>query len=272
MAMGLKTKLAALLVIGFVLASMPGLCADVPLFGVIGDTRIGETESVYIKFLQRMESEGISLIFVTGDVINNPGSEGQWNRFFELNGSNMTIHIAPGNHDFNNYRSLNVYRSLLKRPPYYAFSLGDTQFIVLCTELPEEAGRIMGKQLEWLKEELKEPFGFRIAFLHRPVFASAFGRGYGLDRFPGERDALHETLRSSGVNVVFAGHEHLYFRTGKDGVIYVTTGGGGAKLIAFTEENGGFFHYVVAKRQNEGYLFTVFDMNGSARDSFSIRK
>jgi acid phosphatase type 7 len=261
-----------IIVLLFVLLPLAAWADDYTPFGIIGDTRIGFSESVYMKFLDRTEKAGINLLFVTGDVIDRPGNEDQWKRFWDLTGKKRTVHIAAGNHDINTPRSLKVYRQYVDKPPYYAFSAGDTQFIVLCTDLPDEISKVTGKQLEWLKGELQKPFRFRIVFLHKPVFPSAFGRGHDLDRYPAERDQLHELFKAAEVNVVVAGHEHLYHRSEKDGVVQVITGGGGAPLLAFNEENGGFFHYILAKRRNEGYVFTVYDMTGTIKDEFSIKK
>jgi 3',5'-cyclic AMP phosphodiesterase CpdA len=241
-------------------------------FAVISDTHLGQTETVFITFLKAFDAQDINLLFHTGDAIYNPGSDAQWKKFFELVGPDRTIHIAPGNHDINDRRSLTAFERNVRERPYHSVSLGDTQFILLCTEFPDEAARIAGKQLEWLRDELEKPFRFRFIFLHRPLFPTAFGKGYCLDRYPEDRDGLHRLFVKAGVSVVFAGHEHLYKRIAKDGITYVTGGGAGAQLIAFTEESGGFHHYIVAKRRNEGYLFSVCDLRGNTRDEFSINK
>lgn len=239
-------------------------------FGAIGDTRIGVHETIYNLFLKRMEKEGIHLIFHTGDVINKPGDDEEWKKFLDLSRNKGTIHIAPGNHDINNYRSLEKYKQYIQKPPYYSFSIKDTQFILLCTEMPDAIGKITGTQLEWLKKELQKPFQYRFVFLHKPPFPSPFGNRYGLDRFPEERDILHELFVAYQVNLVFAGHEHLYNRKERDGITYVITGGGGAPLLTFQEEFGGFFHYIIAKRLNGGYVFSVHTMDGIIKDEFKI--
>jgi hypothetical protein len=248
-----------------------GASEQCSVFAIIGDTRIGLTETVYGKFLSRMDSEKLCFFVIVGDVIDKPGNEKEWRLFKEITGPNRKFHIAPGNHDINNTRTAGVYRQQIERPPYYAFSKGDSQFIILFSEMPGSEGKIAGKQFFWLQEELRKPFRHRFVFIHRPPFPSTFGKSYGLDRFKIERDALHRLFVDAKVRVVFAGHEHLYNRSEQDGIIYVITGGGGARLLTFNEEYGGFYHYVLAKKANEGYLFTVFDIAGNERDQFSIK-
>jgi hypothetical protein len=52
---------------------------------------------------------------------------------------------------------------------------------------------------------------------------------------------------------------------------FVTTGRGGARLLAFNDKSGGFCHYIIAKRENGGYIFSVYDMKAYLRDRFSIK-
>lgn len=268
-----KTPLFALLLLLIIIPIMPLHAGDeYPQFAVIGDTKIGTVESVYIKFLHNIEQDKTNLIFFVGDVIDRPGNPDEWKRFLSLTGPDRTFHIAPGNHDINNYKSLKVFKQYIGKPVYYSFYIDGTQFIILCTDLPDEISRVTGKQLEWLKAELEKPFTFRFVFLHKPLFPTTFGRGFGLDKYPAKRDLLHNMFVKAHVAAVFSGHEHLYHRGEKEGVQYVITGGGGSRLLALTEEQGGFFHYIVAKRLNEGYLFTVYDLDGHEKDHFSINR
>jgi len=267
-----RAWLFILLLLCMIIAPHPGISADYPSFGIIGDTKIGVTEAVYKRFLNKSAQEGADLIFIVGDVIDRPGAVKEWERFLELTGATRTFHIAPGNHDINSARSLKVYEKIIKKPLYYAFAVNDIQFIILCTEIPGETSKVTGKQLEWLKSILEEPFAQRIVFLHKPLFPTSFGRRYDLDRYPADRDVLHGMFVKHNVKLVFAGHEHLYNRREKDGITYVIAGGGGARLLTFDEEHGGFFHYIVAKRGEEGYIFNVYDINNALRDTFYLKQ
>jgi len=276
LAINMKTRhfFGFLRILSILVFALPfaGACDEYPSFAIIGDLRLGFNESIYTKFLSQIDSEGINLFIIVGDVINEPGNEDEWKRFFDLTGNQKKVHIAPGNHDVNNYKSLKIYKKYIENPPYHSFSSGDTQFVVLSSEMPDSEAKIIGKQLSWLKGELEKPFLFRIVFIHRPLFSTVFGKNYSLDRFIKERDMLHELFVKYGVSAVFSGHEHLYGRIEKDGITYIITGGGGAPLHRFNEESGGFFHYIVAKRNENGYVFSVFDIYGNKRDTFSIKK
>ncbi|MCX7856631.1 MAG: metallophosphoesterase [Deltaproteobacteria bacterium] len=241
-------------------------------FGVIGDTSIGQNEKVFVHFVAHLRKMGIKTFFHTGDVIHKPGSEAQWDRFLEIVGEEMEFHISLGNHDVNSAKSLMVYRNRIKKPPYYSFESGDAIFLILCTELPKEEAKIAGTQKSWLVEKLKKNYNYKFVFLHRPLFPTIFGKSFCLDRFPEERDSLHKLFSENGITCVFSGHEHIYNRTKRDGVTYLTTGGGGSRLLVPVEEYGGFHHYLLAKRSKDGYIFSVFDLKGRIRDEFMIKK
>ncbi len=137
------------------------------------------------------------------------------------------------------------------------------------TELPGQRARIVGEQLAWLETELQRPFRYKFVFLHEPLFPAVYL--HGLDRHKEARDRLHRLFVQTGVSLVVAGHDHLYDRRVRDGITYVIAGGGGGQL-AFFVNNGNFYHYIVATRGNDGYSFTVRDIEGNTRDQFFISK
>jgi predicted phosphodiesterase len=249
----------------------PCPAADDGSFGLIGDTR-GKTETLYAAFIQHLEKSGIQTVVHLGDVIDKPDAAEQWEKFLKVTGNGVTLHIAPGNHDIDNVDSLARYEKMCGKENYYSTSRNDTLFLFLNSELPGQTAKITGQQFEWLEKQLSRNFKYKFVFLHRPVYPSTFGRGRGLDRYPTDRDRLHQLFVKYGVEVVIAGHEHLYNRSEKDGVDYVITGGGGAPLYNSTEDNGCFLHYILAKKTNEGYFFSVVDFKGNNRDEFSVKR
>ncbi len=256
-----------------VLSLVSSLAAQDGSFAIIGDTRIGSRTSMptYLEMLRQIEAAGVTTIVNVGDAIDSAGRQDQWELFLQTNAKERNVYVAPGNHDVDNRKSLQTFEQMLGRPPYYSVEANGALFVFLNSELPGETGRITGEQFKWLANELKKDVRHRFVFLHKPVFPSIYGTNRGLDRYREERDRLHALFVENRVSLVAAGHEHLYNRTTKDGITYVITGGGGAKLHVSSPAEGGFHHYVIAKKFNEGYLFTVRDINGNARDSFSIK-
>ena len=263
--------LAALLIFSFLLPAGT-LLAEPGDFAVIGDTTIGRSDTVFKTFLRTLDRERVTDFILVGNAIEKPGSEEELKQLLALTGPDKNIHIAPGNHDFFNFKSYKSYRKIIDKAPYHSFSIDDAQFIILCAVLPDEMNQITGEQLTWLREELKKPFKYRFVFIHTPLFPSPYGQEYGLSKRKEERDALHQLFVENKVNIVFSGHEHLYHRGEKDGVIYIITGGGGARLLTSREEYGGYFHYILAKKRQEGYVVTVSDLTTDSRkDEFFLK-
>jgi len=260
-------KVALLAVFFFVLFPLFAW-AELGTFAIVSDSHIGSADSVYPAFIRIAEERKIGVIFHAGDAIHNPGSKSQWRKFFEITGPDKTLHLAPGNHDIHGKHSLGVYLKFFPKP-YYSFSDGDTLFVILNTELPGEEGMITGEQFTWLAAELGKPFKYKFVFLHEPLFPLI--GGHGLDRHKEERDRLHNLFVKKHVALVVSGHDHLYLRREKDGIIYVIVAASGGNSRYFPKEND-FFRYVTATRKNAGYSFVVKDMEDGERDLFSVER
>lgn len=264
----LKTKTSIILVF-FLISLLPFLAlADISSFSIVSDTHVGAEDSVYADFIRVVEEKDIKTIIHVGDAIHTPGSIRQWERFFEITGSDRILHLAPGNHDIKDKRSMVVY---LKFFPdlYYSFFDGDTLFILLNTEIPGESGMIAGEQLLWLKRELEKPFKYKFVFLHRPLFP-VFS-GHGLDRFKEARDDLHRLFVKNGVSLVVSGHDHIYNRSVKDGILYIIAAGGGGQVhFPVLNNTRHLFRYIIATRKNGGYSFIVKDLEKGTGDEFNI--
>jgi 3',5'-cyclic AMP phosphodiesterase CpdA len=259
---------AVLCVAGLLLLLAPlSLRAQYASFAIVSDSHVGAPGSVYPEFIRNIEEEGTQMIVHTGDAINNPGNLSQWAQFFDITGSDKTLYLAPGNHDINGQKSLEVYVGFFGAP-YSSTSHGDTLLVFLNTELPGEEGRIAGEQLAWLSAELAKPFRYKLVFLHESLFPVI--HDHGLDRYAQERDNLHLLFVRSGVSLVAAGHDHVYDRSLRNGVTYVIVGRAGGK--AWPTKNGSSIRYITAKRTGDFYSFEVRDVNGKARNSFVVKR
>jgi acid phosphatase type 7 len=237
-------------------------------FALIGDSHIGRGSPVYAQFIKAVEMQKIKKIIHLGDAIDAPGSAAQWKLFFDTTGPDKILHLAPGNHDINGRRSFEVYQKFFPAS-YYSFADNDTLFLILNTELPGEESRIAGEQLAWVEGELTRTFRYKLVFMHEPLFGIL--PLHSLDRHPELRDRLHRLFVEGGVCLVFSAHDHAYKRSEKDGITYVISGGGGGYLMTFLGNNA-FYHYTVSARTQQGYSFTVTDMEGKVRDRFTVKR
>ena len=80
-------------------------------------------------------------------------------------------------------------------------------------------------QVNWLENSLRDSRAkWKVAALHHPIYSS--GKKHGSD--VKVRKTLEPLFKRYHVQVVFAGHDHVYERTKpQDGVQYFITGAGG---------------------------------------------
>jgi 3',5'-cyclic AMP phosphodiesterase CpdA len=254
---------------GLFLNQQPLLQPEYPPFAIISDTHVGARNSAYPAFINIMDGLKIETIIHTGDVINKPGSLRQWKKFFDTTGPEKILHVAPGNHDMRFKGSREVYRHFFPSQ-YYSFSSGDTLFVMLNTVLPRQRSRVTGRQLAWLRAELARGFRFKFVFLHEPLFPAL--PLHGLNVFKKSRDTLHRLFVENGVNVVVAGHNHIYRRSERDGVMYVVTANTGGKLfpVGLVSKKTNSFRYIVVTRIDGYYLLEVRGMRGEITDRFAV--
>ena len=189
-------------------------------------------------------------------------------------------------------------------PPFretvYSFDYGNVHFIALnahyfnvvkddSIKFPYEGSfhRITGRQLEWLKADLKKA-GQRLTFVysHLPFFPAGGHIGSSFDRYPDERDALWRLFEQHNVGIVFAGHEHIYARVKVDkgvnpnfrkGIFQVIAGGAGAptydqdfkipylkNVVKFARS----YNYALVTVDGNRFKMEAFDDYGKKIDEF----
>ncbi|MDD5679640.1 MAG: metallophosphoesterase [Candidatus Omnitrophica bacterium] len=96
----------------------------------------------------------------------------------------------------------------------------------------------------WLEEKLKEGQKYDHIFvvMHKPPCDPCQQEWYNVDNAPWAYQ-LRKLLAKYRVDMVFAGHKHMFKHQRFDGVDYITTGGGGM-LIEIPESEGGYLHYI----------------------------
>ena len=77
-----------------------------------------------------------------------------------------------------------------------------------------------------------------MVLIHRPLFPpkDSLKMGRAMDKYPLERDDLHQLFLKVKVKGVFAGDGHRYDRSEKDGILYLIYGGGGAPSLPLKRE------------------------------------
>jgi acid phosphatase type 7 len=224
--------------------SAPGTFSTAPAgedsrfsFAVVGDSGGGGKGQLAVAgLLERLKPD---FILHTGDVVYSDGEQRHYNRrFFSPYGElikNVPVFPGLGNHDVregNGAAFLENFRPPLGSPGstkrYYSFDWGDAHFVALDSELYfGDEGGSAEQQRAFLERDLAATGKrLKIAFLHRSPYGSSRHRG---DKRV--RADLEPLFARHGVDLVFAGRDHVYERMVPiRGVTYVVTGGGGRRL------------------------------------------
>lgn len=130
----------------------------------------------------------------------------------------VEFNAALGNHDDPNQRYYKPFNMGGER--YRTFKKGNIRFFVL------DSNYMDPDQVKWLEKELAASGSdWKIVYFHHPLYTTA-ARGPELEL----RKVLEPIFIKHGVDVVFAGHEHIYERIRPQSGIHYFTAGGAAKL------------------------------------------
>jgi len=133
------------------------------------------------------------------------GSPDNVNRFFP----------SLGNHDYltNNAQPYIDYFTLPNNERYYTFSWGSVDFFVLDSEGGWDSGNL-AEQWNWLQNAVVNSSGqWKVVYFHHPPYSSRYSH-----------TRMRLDYNSLNIDMVLAGHDHLYERLEIDGVTYMING------------------------------------------------
>ncbi|MGY5853170.1 MAG: metallophosphoesterase [Candidatus Thorarchaeota archaeon] len=234
-------------------------------------------------------------IIHTGDMVLVGGEPDQWSVFNDsiqsIISNNTPFYGVVGNHErwsdsnFTNYQDFFDYSDVIDQPGeselHYSFDSGNMHFIFLNTivEWDGEVFTCPETQMTWLEDEFSQNYEFIVVVLHNPAWSIRYNRPDRWAQAESIRNTFHALFVENGVDLVFTGHDHQYYRTIRDGIQYVVTGGGGAPLYDI-QTNGTVwqdgdiglreYHYCLASIDGELLNVEVFLMNGTVTDSFAL--
>jgi hypothetical protein len=193
-------------------------------FVAIGDMGTGEPPQYQVG--QRMfalyQKFPFPFVIMLGDNIYGGKSPAELKRKFEtpykpLLDAGVQFYASLGNHDDSNETFYKLFNMNEQR--YYTFTKGNVRFFSIDTDYLDP------KQLVWLEKELgNSGSDWKIAFFHHALYSSASFHGSAIET----RAVLEPLFVRFGVQVVFAGHDHVYERVKpQKGIYYFTEGASG---------------------------------------------
>jgi 3',5'-cyclic AMP phosphodiesterase CpdA len=276
----LVASLLALLIIGASApaaqrAALPGR-PDSVKFAVIGDNGTGDRPQFDIA--QQMTSARarfpFELVIMLGDNMYGRQQPQDFVDKFErpyaaLLQAGVSFHAALGNHDDPGSVSYKGFNMGGQR--YYSFARKHVRFIVV------DSNQLDPRQRAWIDgtlQQAEEPW--KICYFHHPLYSDAGRHGSDVSL----RVALEPLLTKGGVNVVFAGHDHVYERlTPQKGIAHFVAGSGGqlrrgdihpsAMTAAFYDQDQAF---MLVEIDNDQMFFQAVSRTGAIVDSGVIER
>ncbi|MDC3981104.1 metallophosphoesterase [Polyangium jinanense] len=207
-------------------------------FVAYGDSR--SDAAAHAAVARAIEAAPGDFFVHTGDMVQDGNNEAQWQEFFGIEGkllANRCIFVAVGNHELtapDPTGQVNFLRYFAatetdgrERPHLYgSFRWSNTRFFLL-----NAMDTWTGDEKEWLRAELASALDepglvHRIAVLHHGPFSSGYHGGNARLASQG----IIPMLRDNKVELVIAGHDHVYERGEGQGLKYIVSGGAGAPL------------------------------------------
>ena len=202
-------------------------------FLVIGDAGTGERQQheVAAQIVRYRAEFPFTFALMLGDNIYGQERPQDFAKKFEqpykpLLDAGVKFHAALGNHDDPNQRYYKPFNLDGKR--YRTFKEDNVRFFII------DSNYLDPEQVKWLEKELEESDSeWKIAYFHHPLYTTA-RRGPEVEL----RAILEPLFVKHGVDVVFAGHEHVYERFKPQKGIHHFLVGGAAKLRAGDTRRG----------------------------------
>ena len=245
-------------------------------FAAIGDNGNGERAQYEVG--QQMASVRAAfpfdLVIMLGDNMYGSQRPADYVKKFEhpyaaLLTAGVKFHASLGNHDRPEQINYKLYNMNGQR--YYSYVRNNVRFFALDTTLMDV------KQREWLEVSLRDAReDWKVCYFHHPLYSNADRHGASVDL----RVLLEPIFIKYGVNVVFAGHDHVYERLKpQKGIHYFVSGAGGQLRkgnMSPTDQTAAFFDqdqsFMVVEVAGDEMFFQSISRTGKTVDSGVIRR
>lgn len=192
----------------------------------IGDMGTGEQPQIDVA-QQMVKSRAVfpfEFVITLGDNIYTGGEPSDFEKAFavpykSLLDAGVQFYATLGNHDTTNQRFYKPFN--MNGANYYTYKKGNVRFFAL------DSNYLDPKQTAWIETHLREAGNgdWKICYFHHALYSSGRFHGPATDL----RKVLEPLFVKYGVDVVLAGHEHVYERVRpQHGIYYFTEGASGA--------------------------------------------
>jgi hypothetical protein len=243
-------------------------------FLLYGDDR--SNESVHASVVRSMTATPADFLVNTGDLVADGGSAADWATFFRVEQPflrDRALFLCIGNHELyddkagSSFARYFGYADASGVPqPFGTVRWGSARFFFLNGMHDWEGGA----ERQWLERALAQADGepglvWRIAVVHHSPWSSGphGGNAKLIDAHVPELLAAHH------VDLLLAGHDHIYERGDAGQLKYLISGGGGAPLypiehpLATTRKAESTYHFIEVALTGETLRMVAHRVDGS---------
>ena len=193
-------------------------------FAAVGDTGSGDTEQFDVaNQMARFRAKfPFDMVIMLGDNIYGGQSASDLAKKFAqpykaLLDAGVRFYASLGNHDDPVNRQYPPWN--MGGQFYYTYATKNVRFFAL------DSNKVDQKELAWLENALKTATeDWKICYFHHPLYSDGGTHGSAVDI----RVLFEPLFVTYGVNVVFAGHDHIYERiTPQKGIYHFVEGASG---------------------------------------------
>ena len=245
------------------------------IFAVIGDNGTGKTPQYEVarQMLRSHAAVPFELVVMVGDNMYGSQQPRDFVDKFEipygpLLRMGIPFYAALGNHDEPDNRNYSRFNMSGQR--YYSFARGPVRFFVFDTNFMDPP------QVAWIDTALADAHEeWKIAVFHHPIYSDGDRHGSNVSL----RVVLEPMLVRHGVDVVFAGHEHIYERVKEQkGIPHFIVGSSGQlrkggvtpsamTATSFADDNA----FLIASINGGEMAFQAISRTGTVVDSGVLR-
>ncbi len=193
---------------------------------VIGDMGTGEPPQADVanQMVKSRKLFPFEFVITLGDNLYTGSRPSDYEKDFAvpykpLLDAGVRFYATLGNHDKTNERFYKPFN--MDGANYYTYKKGRVHFFAL------DSNYMDPKQTAWLETRLRDADNgdWKVCYFHHPLYSSATRHGPDKEL----RRALEPLFVKYGVDVVFAGHDHVYERVRpQQGIHYFTEGASGS--------------------------------------------
>jgi 3',5'-cyclic AMP phosphodiesterase CpdA len=245
-------------------------------FAAIGDMGTGDPAQYEVarRMAEFRQKYPFTFVITLGDNIYGGKSPDDLRKKFEvpykpLLDEGVQFFASLGNHDDTNEKFYKLFN--MNGQQYYSFNKGNVQFFALDTDYLDP------KQVAWLENQLAaSKADWKICFFHHALYSSGAFHGSATEL----RQVLEPIFVKYGVQVVFAGHEHVYERVKPQKGIYYFTEGASGELRAGNLKGGTLTaagydkdqSFLTVEISGDDIYFQAISRTGITVDSGTIRR